>query len=747
MNFMRKILVLLLALACLISSSACAESMTLAQLLTSDVWVLSHNPSSQIQFNADGTGVSSGYDITWKASLFGVSAECEMFGTKITANYNLISENDIPFLALSDDPSTKLIRRCDLTQDQSAPVAESALTAEQAINILTSESWSEAKTDSNHYIFNPDGTGKMDLGSSFSIDTTWTFEGDLLTLRYNFYGERMLLCTLTEVDGMYQLRYGESSFLVREQDAQTLIAAARSEINAYAAAVGEPIALGFTNLTFENAMTSRKVIGPSKSGSTLPDKPGYTYLTVLGTIKNNTTSQISMRNLRAEIMLDDAYIYPATVMAELGEKLSYDMSAQATGKLYISAELPVDIAESFTSATAYLGFNDGFTTAPSSVTESNYIFSFDLTDDIIASAKRGPIRKMEYFEECPVLPMPSSYADVRYAGRSSSSTNGKTTRIEYRFSLEFNEDNLSEITASYKNELAAMGFTVNGGEVFADKKKIATVSLNGNSLTVNIVPGNEKLKFTPVASNSKPVVQEEEQPEEIIYTLGQTLNLKSMQMSLDKVGTGTIYSSITPRRSGYYQYLESEAGSELFYLTGTYKSLHGTPIDIRNIYAEFIFDDKYTYRAHIEAGKPESNIFFEEVSPMESVTYYIYAQIPESVVSSYKTCTARLGFTDDFGYIYTVNGLPDFDRCNNVFTVSLAPSAAPSYETLKPGSNGQAVLNARIKLFELGYFSKMPTRTDYTNDMANYVKQFERDHGLHPDGILSPEDQEVLFGL
>ncbi|MDD6473744.1 MAG: DUF6273 domain-containing protein, partial [Bacteroidales bacterium] len=69
------------------------------------------------------------------------------------------------------------------------------------------------------------------------------------------------------------------------------------------------------------------------------------------------------------------------------------------------------------------------------------------------------------------------------------------------------------------------------------------------------------------------------------------------------------------------------------------------------------------------------------------------------------------------------------------------------YEFLKPGSNGQAVLDARIKLFELGYFSKMPTRTDYTNDMANYVKKFEKDNGLYPDGFLSPEDQEVLFGL
>lgn len=70
-----------------------------------------------------------------------------------------------------------------------------------------------------------------------------------------------------------------------------------------------------------------------------------------------------------------------------------------------------------------------------------------------------------------------------------------------------------------------------------------------------------------------------------------------------------------------------------------------------------------------------------------------------------------------------------------------------NYITLKPGSKGQAVLDARMKLYELGYFSKKPTQTEYTENMKDYVKKFEKDNGLKQDGILSPEDQEVLFGL
>ncbi|MBR4040046.1 MAG: peptidoglycan-binding protein [Clostridia bacterium] len=80
-------------------------------------------------------------------------------------------------------------------------------------------------------------------------------------------------------------------------------------------------------------------------------------------------------------------------------------------------------------------------------------------------------------------------------------------------------------------------------------------------------------------------------------------------------------------------------------------------------------------------------------------------------------------------------------------SIDTVETTAPQYKTLKPGSKGQAVLDARMKLYELGYFNKKPTQTEYTNNMKDYVKKFEKDYGLKQDGILSPEDQEVLFGL
>ena len=124
----------------------------------------------------------------------------------------------------------------------------------------------------------------------------------------------------------------------------------------------------------------------------------------------------------------------------------------------------------------------------------------------------------------------------------------------------------------------------------------------------------------------------------------------------------------------------------------------------------------------------------------------------------------RLGFTDNYGIKFVSSGgLNNFEYCDDVFEIEIIKNGAQKkessstqssgnasdgkYTTLKPGSKGQAVLDARMKLYELGYFSKKPTQTEYTNNMKDYVKKFEKDNGLKQDGILSPEDQEVLFGL
>lgn len=109
---------------------------------------------------------------------------------------------------------------------------------------------------------------------------------------------------------------------------------------------------------------------------------------------------------------------------------------------------------------------------------------------------------------------------------------------------------------------------------------------------------------------------------------------------------------------------------------------------------------------------------------------------------------------DTYTYAYygtervrTEEGLAEHRERMNQLIEEAKKEPEKTYATLKPGSNGQEVLDARMKLYELGYFKKKPTQTEYTDSMADYVKKFEKDHGLTQDGVLSPEDQEVLFGL
>lgn len=110
--------------------------------------------------------------------------------------------------------------------------------------------------------------------------------------------------------------------------------------------------------------------------------------------------------------------------------------------------------------------------------------------------------------------------------------------------------------------------------------------------------------------------------------------------------------------------------------------------------------------------------------------------------------------TDTYTYVYygtervrTEEGLAEHRERMNQLIEEAQKEPEKTYTTLKPGSNSQEVLDARMKLYELGYFKKKPTQTEYTDSMADYVKKFEKDHGLTQDGVLSPEDQEALFGL
>lgn len=167
----------------------------------------------------------------------------------------------------------------------------------------------------------------------------------------------------------------------------------------------------------------------------------------------------------------------------------------------------------------------------------------------------------------------------------------------------------------------------------------------------------------------------------------------------------------------------------------------------------------------VSRGKREYRYVYDEYGRIKTRTEYLRNEIIDNEKYGYGddgllqqvkhfNSSGKCTQTDTYAYVYygtervrTEEGLAEHRERMNQLIEEAQKEPEKTYTTLKPGSNSQEVLDARMKLYELGYFKKKPTQTEYTDSMADYVKKFEKDHGLTQDGVLSPEDQEVLFGL
>lgn len=170
-----------------------------------------------------------------------------------------------------------------------------------------------------------------------------------------------------------------------------------------------------------------------------------------------------------------------------------------------------------------------------------------------------------------------------------------------------------------------------------------------------------------------------------------------------------------------------------------------------------MYEREYTYEYEYDAyGRIETKIELKNQEVIYKAEYFYDDNgiLWKIKYDKYFNNDEKNTWIDTYTYAYygtervrTEEGLAEHRERMNQLIEEAQKEPEKTYTTLKPGSNGQEVLDARMKLYELGYFKKKPTQTEYTDSMADYVKKFEKDHGLTQDGVLSPEDQEVLFGL
>lgn len=77
--------------------------------------------------------------------------------------------------------------------------------------------------------------------------------------------------------------------------------------------------------------------------------------------------------------------------------------------------------------------------------------------------------------------------------------------------------------------------------------------------------------------------------------------------------------------------------------------------------------------------------------------------------------------------------------------VKLDSSDLAQYEAIHVGEKSDHILDIRMRMYELGYFSKLPTQTEFTKGMVEFVNAFQAQNGLPVENTITPEMQALLF--
>lgn len=119
--------------------------------------------------------------------------------------------------------------------------------------------------------------------------------------------------------------------------------------------------------------------------------------------------------------------------------------------------------------------------------------------------------------------------------------------------------------------------------------------------------------------------------------------------------------------NGVYSYMPDEENESYFWLCGTMKNISGNAYSVEDLVSEIVFDNKYTYTAHLAADDGGNDFYGDYVNPLCSVKYYIYISAPDEIKEIYNTTTVKFGFEKNFAGSY----YDDFEDCDYLYTITL----------------------------------------------------------------------------
>mgnify|MGYP002579753408 CR=1 FL=1 len=157
----------------------------------------------------------------------------------------------------------------------------------------------------------------------------------------------------------------------------------------------------------------------------------------------------------------------------------------------------------------------------------------------------------------------------------------------------------------------------------------------------------------------------EKSDEFVKLNIGDTITLDFVEFTVDSTSWSD---DIKPTdTSSVYSYMSDKEDESYFWICGTMKNISGNAYSVENMVSEIVFDDKYTYTAHLAADDGGHNLYGDYVKPLSSVKYYIYVSAPDEIKETYSTVTVKFGFKDSFSGSY----YDDFKECNYLYTISL----------------------------------------------------------------------------
>lgn len=123
--------------------------------------------------------------------------------------------------------------------------------------------------------------------------------------------------------------------------------------------LGDLLEEGGVSITLERAETLGAVTSVKKGEGISRNAPeGFKYLAVEGTIKNIGAQTIDADNILGEILIDETYTYTLDKFVLQGLMFNTELPPLARGTLYLYAEVPAELADSFSRCRVTFGYNE-----------------------------------------------------------------------------------------------------------------------------------------------------------------------------------------------------------------------------------------------------------------------------------------------------------------------------------------------------------------------------------------------------